>query len=1195
MTSKLPIGDLAPGTSEFENQVITEQVEDNYHNKRDLTSKLPIDDQSPRTSGASSESKNQVSKEQVESNNQDERNLNRITKSDLNSFPNLTPNVLIDNQATGKAGASSEPENQVLNEQVESNDQDEPNLNRITTSDLNSFPNLTPNLLIDDQAPSTSGDVSDFENPVINEKVKDNNPQQDKSNLIRITKADVNKFPNFDPTKVPDTIENTGYFIQEFIEIQRKKKKRSTRSKRKLGHEVVLEPLGLDPKVIDCLQKNGDDFKLMVYHSKSMSICKGQEFTKTLVNEAEGDNIVTNKLSSSFIYFFYRVSGESKLPEIFIITIGQTWRIANDVALGSFSNSIKEKDLEREAVYQYRINTGGGNVFSIASQARAGEKLDSSTISPESLERKSTRFPKGDSSINKQSGFKRGSKVHIGNTNLSFDLKLNIEVIHGFIKYIAETSKNYQSKEEGKLQTVEDKVLVKQLNKELLNKLTEKDAEGHFCTSKQFQHEEALQWNTATKLRLLFPGNKITSKSYDIPVSFSVVVGDLIKRKIPKKKWLQMEVVWLRNKEPLKYFLEDYVTLNGKFYRYLFGEWLIVTYEYIAEIDVQFKEVLKKSFLRASVDFPILPWIYKSSEAPTTKKPKPSGLKRAKEICQSESPKAKKAKEIKITDGKHGSVSETSQFQAPSKSINEHVVGSQASMPPVSSSRDVWSDQQKSTDYSSKEPDSMHDSAIGMSQTQHSSTNCSLSDTVSQVVSQSRLSENQNMQQNYQDTNTSQSEVESHTLTLLKKASVLSLPEVEPPLASGSQTTSDIVQVNIGEVCKHADVVRGKKCLTGFETERIKIKKDIETIHFPVKADFDQILREGTKVEDGKEIKVSYSAYVSQKKNESSYVESKGTKEELEELLFLRLCTAMSEGEYNDSHMLLREILKYHENDRFIIIPGDELFVRHSNTELYDILISDEKEKLTYVVQVKAGFGNTTRDACSQIRLSAQKIRQSIVCDSSRSALLQYWKENTKARLSNSSTGYKADVGKILYDIGIEKFLSLFRDENRRLVFVFGCRDDRKNTNGEPEDLEIEYERALKTDKNISAENEIREELRGKCSLSQEEIQKVIDILQEFQILNSYGEITNVYVLQTDAETTAILKKIRIKYGSKGDVIKVVKDILRQRKAVTKSDIAKCSLIDLEKQFREFHAGKKQFELKICQIPMKFYLKPNQR
>ena len=1080
---------------------------------------------------------------------------------------------------------------------------------------------------------------------------------QDKFNLIRMTKADLEKFPNFNQNDMPDTIEKTATFINTFIETKRNQtNQRKTGTKRKRDdqgsvnephQEVVLEPLNLHPDVIAGLQTNGDDFKLMVFHSKSQFTCKGQEFTKTLVNKDDGEKIITNKWSSSLIYFFFRILEASKLPEIFIITIGQTWRIANGVALESFSDSIKEKDLEEETVYQYLIHTGGGKVFSTANQARAGEKLDSSTISPGSIVRNSTHFARGDAPMNKQTGFKQGSKVHIGSTTLSCSLTLDIENIHRFIKYISDTSKNYQPEKETKLQKVIDKALIEWLNKELINQLIEKDEGGNFCTSKHLQHEDASQWNKATQLQMFMPNytkyseTPIKATKYNIPLSFRVVVGELTKRAIPQTQWLQIPVKWYKNKEPLKHFLEEYMFIDGTFYRYFFGDWYVVTYEYITDIDVQFKEVLRKTFLRASIDFPILPWIYKaqkdgsqseSSEGKPgkkTNKSESSGSKRGQKNSPTESSEPKKAKKTNKPSIKRRSAEGTSLSPAPTQCTNKDVLFSQASISLPSSGRDASTDKQKTTE-APKERDNNCDSAIGMTQSQSFSPNYNLSDTALQSSSQVNLSEKQNMTKTPQknDNYPDSAVVVSQNLSL-EQASVLSLPV--SPLDADSRTATEAI-VDATEIPKESDSVcdssvdmtqtqplndlaekdgqpslleqatvtssdvivdigkvgKGSKQEPGFlnknfQTETIKIKNDIETIHYPVKVDFNRALWEPTKDENEKEIRVSYSAYVSEK-----YVENNCTKDELEDLLFLRLNTALFEGGYNNTYVIYNKLLKEYGEERFIIIPGDEVFVAHKNTELYDILISDEEKKITYVVQVKAGFGHTTRDACSQIRLSAQKIRQSILYKSSRSVLEQYWRNNTRGPSSVLFNDYKHDVGRILHTIGKEKFLDLFRDEHRRLVFVFGCRDDRKSN------LQMEAERASSTDTVESAENVMRKSLREKDSLPQAKIEEIIDILKLRQILNTNGQVTNIYMFQTGDEKKELLEEIAaiVQRGSKKTVKDRIRDLLDSSiAAISGSDIAKCELINLENQFREFCVGRKQFELKICQIPMKFYLR----
>lgn len=1084
-------------------------------------------------------------------------------------------------------------------------------------------------------------------------------PSQDKFNIIRITQADLEKFPNFKPDDVPDTIEKTATFINTYIETKRNDiNKRKTGTKRKqdnqgsvneLHQEVVLEPLNLHPDVTSGLETNGDDFKLMVFHSKSQFTCKGQEFTKGLMNKNDGEKIITTKWSSSLIYFFYRILEASEFPEIFVITIGQTWRIANAIALASFSESIKENDLEEKTVYQYNIHTDGGKVFSTALHARSGEKLDSSTASPDSIMRKSTHLAKGDAPMTKQIGFKQGSKVHIGSTNLSCSLTLNIGNIHRFIKYLSRTSKNDQSEKETKLQKVKDKDLIEQLNKKLIYQLIEKDEGGNFCTRKYLQHEDALQWNKATQLKMFLPDftkskqTQTKAEKYNIPLSFRIVVGELTKREIPETQWLKIDVQWYRNKEPepLKHFLEDYILFESIIYRYFFGQWYVVTYEYIADIDVQFKGVLRKNFLRASHDFPILPWIFKAAKKDEKKddnQPEPSegntgkntkisestGSKRAKKTSPYESSYPKKAKKTNECNVERRSTAGTGLPSAPKQSTNKDELGSKASISLPSSGRD--SSDKQNTGEVPKERDNDCDSAIVMTQTQSLSQNFNPSDKALLSLSQVGLSEIQNITKNSQNNinNHDSADVVSQTQSL-EQTLVLSIPispsntvnqmaadatvetteitkgpesigdssvdvtqtqslndeaekDSQGPLLE--QTTVDVI-VDIGMVYEQKPEQKPGVLRKNFQTGRIKIKNDTKTIHYPIKVDFNRTLWEPIKNENGKEIRVSYSAYVSDK-----YVENNCTKDELEDLLFLRLSTPLFEGGYNNTYVIYHKLLKYYEEKRFIIIPGNEVFVAHKNTELYDILISDEEKKITYVVQVKAGFGNTVRDACSQIRLSAQKIKESLLYKSSKTVIEQYWETNVRGPESILFNGYKSNVGNILYMMGKEKFLDLFRDENRRLVFVFGCRDDRKSN------LEMEAELALSADIHENAENVLRKNLKEKHSLSQAKIKEITDKLKQRQILNSYGQVTNAFMFQTGDDRKEMLEEIGniVPHGSKTPVKGSVKNWLDSVAAISDSDIAKCEVINLEKQFREFRVGRKQFELNICQIPNEFYL-----
>ncbi|MGW0006716.1 hypothetical protein [Nocardia grenadensis] len=101
---------------------------------------------------------------------------------------------------------------------------------------------------------------------------------------------------------------------------------------------------------------------------------------------------------------------------------------------------------------------------------------------------------------------------------------------------------------------------------------------------------------------------------------------------------------------------------------------------------------------------------------------------------------------------------------------------------------------------------------------------------------------------------------------------------------------------------------------------------------------------------------------------------------------------------------------------------GDHIFAQwdRGKVELFDLLKVDHSRKKTYVIHTKKGFAAATRDACSQIKLSADVIRQDL--RNGRKILTDYylrWRDNDRN-------------GRV----GEAEFLSWFDYE---LVFVVLC------------------------------------------------------------------------------------------------------------------------------------------------------------
>ena len=85
-----------------------------------------------------------------------------------------------------------------------------------------------------------------------------------------------------------------------------------------------------------------------------------------------------------------------------------------------------------------------------------------------------------------------------------------------------------------------------------------------------------------------------------------------------------------------------------------------------------------------------------------------------------------------------------------------------------------------------------------------------------------------------------------------------------PLLEQTTVALADVI-VDIGMVYEQKPEQKPGVLRKNFQTGRIKIKNDTKTIHYPIKVDFNRTLWEPIKNENGKEIRVSYSALCLQK------------------------------------------------------------------------------------------------------------------------------------------------------------------------------------------------------------------------------------------------------------------------------------------------------------------------------------------
>jgi uncharacterized protein (TIGR04141 family) len=106
--------------------------------------------------------------------------------------------------------------------------------------------------------------------------------------------------------------------------------------------------------------------------------------------------------------------------------------------------------------------------------------------------------------------------------------------------------------------------------------------------------------------------------------------------------------------------------------------------------------------------------------------------------------------------------------------------------------------------------------------------------------------------------------------------------------------------------------------------------------------------------------------------------------------------------------------------------------ILHENIEVCDILKWDEDD--IYLYHVKIGMGNTMRDLCSQVFISAQRIQRDI---KSNFNYLSLFYDSLRSKIGE--TGYFDKAGQQTEVISKSKFLELFR---KKIHYVLVIQDD---------------------------------------------------------------------------------------------------------------------------------------------------------
>ena len=259
----------------------------------------------------------------------------------------------------------------------------------------------------------------------------------------------------------------------------------------------------------------------------------------------------------------------------------------------------------------------------------------------------------------------------------------------------------------------------------------------------------------------------------------------------------------------------------------------------------------------------------------------------------------------------------------------------------------------------------------------------------------------------------------------------------------------------------------------------------------------------------------------------------------------------LDEGSYNDCYTLLQEALTFHDYHRFTFILGDNKFIK--KIELYDVLIVDQEMRKTYIVHVKDGFGQSTRDACNQLRNSAEIIHQDLSPGKVGTTLSQYHRRNKLRQ----------------HGIEEETFLSFFTDEGMELIFLLAVRDlTQRNIS-----LDAEKDGTQRT---------IHEEL-----LKDKELQKrKVDIeglytkLQTNGAIDSNGCLTDELLMLTKKD---IIPKFLHSLKPPAVQKRVLKLVLRF-KSSSNSSIAKRCVISLKNKIEKYWLGHRNFKLGIVNL-----------
>ena len=273
-----------------------------------------------------------------------------------------------------------------------------------------------------------------------------------------------------------------------------------------------------------------------------------------------------------------------------------------------------------------------------------------------------------------------------------------------------------------------------------------------------------------------------------------------------------------------------------------------------------------------------------------------------------------------------------------------------------------------------------------------------------------------------------------------------------------------------------------------------------------------------------------------------------------EERLFnvLKSMSGLNEGEYNELYLFSNE------PDGYFVLPGDKIIT--NGVELFDVLIHDKRLRKTYLFQNKAGLDYHTRDACAQIRCSAELLWHDFITGH-KTHIKLFW---NKVMESDANSPYRHFLKAKLSTIKKEEFFQMF-DDDVKLVFVLGIAPTTKR---ERSFLKWDFKKITRS--------------------SLAEFENEYDTLLKHEIVNGEGYLTDSFIEMTQKTFKDTVKLEQKRSNS-------LYNFLTKHGSCKLSTIAKLELLTLDNAFNNFQLGgggreNGKFILKIFEIESSKYM-----